>query len=89
MVRALEGHHAPESFGWHRVPQLVADYEAAAPARLTASERRALAPYTAAVPLHAAALDGFSHDPALQLRGRRPFLRLSAWLLDHPDALPS
>ena len=87
MVRALEGHHAPERFGWQRVRQLVAGYEAAAQARLTAAERRVLAPYTAAVPLHAAALDGFSNDPVLQLRGRRPFLRLSEWLLAHPDAL--
>jgi Ser/Thr protein kinase RdoA (MazF antagonist) len=87
MVRALEGHHAPEAFGWQRVPDLVADYEAAAQARLTAEERRALAPYTAAVPLHGAALDGFATDPAAQLRSRRPFLRLSDWLLAHPDAL--
>jgi len=87
MVRACEGHHAPERFGWHIVPQLVEDYETAALVRLTATERSALAPYTAAVPLYAASLDGFSNDPARQLRSRLPFLRLSEWLLDHPDAL--
>jgi len=87
MVLALGGHHAPEGFGWHRVPQLIADYEAAAHSHLTEAERKALAPYTAAVPLYAAALDGFTNDPAEHLRGRRPFLRLSEWLLAHPAAL--
>lgn len=69
------------------VRRLVDAYEAAARTRLTAEERRALAPYTAAVPLYAAALAGFSNDPAGQLRDRLPFLRLSEWLLAHPEAL--
>lgn len=52
----------------------------------TPAERTALAPYTAAVPLYAAALDGFTEDPAGKLRTRLPFLRLSEWLLAHPEA---
>lgn len=87
MVLALGGQHAPDRFAWHSVTPLIAEYESTALVRLTVAERRALASYTAAVPLYAAALDGFSNDPARQLRGRLPFLHLSAWLLAHPDAL--
>jgi Ser/Thr protein kinase RdoA (MazF antagonist) len=87
MVLALHGHQAPEHFAWQSVAQMVEAYEATANARLTTAERQALAPYTAAVPLFAAALDGFTNDPAGQLRGRLPFLRLSEWLLTHPEAM--
>ncbi len=87
MVLALDNHQTPERFAWHSVPRLVDAYEAAARTRLTAEERKALAPYTAAVPLYAAALAGFSNDPAGQLRDRLPFLRLREWLLAHPEAL--
>ena len=78
---------APERFPWDEVPRLVEAYEAAAPAPLTPAERRAL-PYTAAVPLYGAALDGFTADPAANLRGRLPFLRHSERLLRHPEAVP-
>lgn len=87
MVLALRGNLAPERFAWHYVLRLVEEYEMYANSRLTALERLALAPYTAAVPLYAAALDGFSNDPAGQLRSRLPFLRLSEWLLAHPEAM--
>ncbi len=87
MVLALHGHQAPESFAWQCVPQLVEEYEVTANSRLTAAERRVLAPYTAAVPLYAAALDGFTNDPPGQLRKRLPFLRLSEWLLAHPEVM--
>ena len=87
MVRALHGHQALEYFPWQRVLQLITTYEVTAHSPLTMMERRALAPYAAAVPLYAAALDGFSNEPASQLRGRLPFLRLSEWLLAHPDVM--
>jgi Ser/Thr protein kinase RdoA (MazF antagonist) len=87
MVWALDALPAPERFPWGLVPQLLSAYEATAPARLTAAERAALVPYTAAVPLYYAALDGFTEDPAGKLRSRLPFLRLSAWLLAHPEAV--
>jgi hypothetical protein len=45
--------------------------------------------YTAAVPLYSATLAGFTNDPAGLLRARRSFLRLSAWLLTHPEAMIS
>jgi hypothetical protein len=67
----------------------VEDYEAGTRTHLTEAERRALLPYTAAVPLYSAALAGFSNDAAGLLRARRPFPRVSAWLLAHPDALMS
>jgi Ser/Thr protein kinase RdoA (MazF antagonist) len=87
MLLALGGYRAPESFSWEHIRRLVEDYEATANVRLTLAERRALAPYTAAVPLYAAALDGFTENPVEELRSRGPFLQLSAWLLAHPTAL--
>jgi Ser/Thr protein kinase RdoA (MazF antagonist) len=87
MILELGGHQAPESFAWDNIGQLVEEYEAAANARLTLSEKRALAPYTASVPLYAAALDGFTEAPVEKLCSRLPFLHLSAWLLAHPAAL--
>jgi len=87
MLRALGAHRAPESITWECIPRLVEEYEATAKVRLTLAERRALAPYTASVPLYAAALDGFTDNPVEKLRSRLPFLHLSAWLLAHPTAL--
>jgi len=87
MLLALGGHRAPESFAWDRIPELVEGYEAAANLRLTPAEVRALVPYTASVPLCAAALDGFTEDPVGKLRSRLPFLHLSEWLLAHPTPL--
>jgi Ser/Thr protein kinase RdoA (MazF antagonist) len=84
MLHALDAHHEPESFAWQSVPPLIDAYEAAAHARLTAAERRALAPATAAVPLYHAALAGFAGDPVGQLESALPFLHLSDWLLAHP-----
>lgn len=89
MVWALDALRAPERFPWDVVPRLIGAYEAAAQTRLTPAERTALAPYTAAVPLYYAALDGFTEDPAGKLRTRLPFLRLTEWLLAHPEAMPS
>jgi Ser/Thr protein kinase RdoA (MazF antagonist) len=89
MLLALEVHHDPEGFAWECVPELVAAYEATAGDRLTGVERRALAPYAASVPLYQAAVCGVLPEPAQALRDglRRPFLRISAWLLTHPDSL--
>ncbi len=87
MLLALNAHQVPESFAWQSIPQLVEEYEFAANFHLTPMERKALVPYTVAVPLYAAALDGFSNDPVGNLRGRVPFVRLSSWLLAHPEAM--
>jgi len=87
MLLALGAAQAPQAFAWAHLPELVAAYEAAAPFRLTSEERRALAPYTASVPLYAAALDGFTQDPSGNLKRRLPFVRLSAWLLAHPESV--
>jgi len=87
MILALNGHLAPESFDWGCTQRLIEEYEATANAGLVQAERRALASYTASIPLYAAALDGFTEDPVEKLRARQPFLRLSAWLLAHPTAL--
>jgi Ser/Thr protein kinase RdoA (MazF antagonist) len=86
-IVALGGHRAPERFAWGSVPRLIGAYEVAAAAALTDAERRALVPYTAAARLYHAAIAGFASDPAGQLRAERPFLRLSEWLLAHPEAM--
>ena len=87
MLLALDGHRAPDSFAWESIPRLIEAYEASANVHLTQAERSALAPYTASVPLYAAALDGFTENPVEKLCSRLPFLHLSAWLLAHPTAL--
>jgi Ser/Thr protein kinase RdoA (MazF antagonist) len=87
MLLSLGGHRDPEGHAWETIRPLVEAYEAAADVRLTQAEQAALAPYTASVPLYAAALDGFTESPAAKLRSRLPFLRLSAWLLAHPGTL--
>lgn len=87
MVLTLNGRQSPEHFAWQCVPRLIEEYERAAKSRLTAAERKALAPYAAAVPLYAAALDGFTEDPAGKLRTRLPFLHLSEWILAHPEVM--
>lgn len=87
MIFSLDGHRALESFAWENVPRLLEEYEAAADTTLTRAERKALALYTAAAPLYHAAIAGFSNDPSEQLRAESPFLRLSEWLLSHPEAI--
>ena len=86
-IFALDGHLDLERFDWTIIPQLVAAYESAAGTVLTAAERAALAPYTAAAPLYHAAIAGFTSDPAGHLKVELPYIRLSEWLLAHPEAL--
>ncbi len=87
MFLALGGHRTPENFAWESIPRLIKEYETSANVHLTPAERRALAPYTASVPLYFAAIGGFTENPVEQLRSERSFLQLSAWLLAHPTAL--
>jgi Ser/Thr protein kinase RdoA (MazF antagonist) len=78
-----------ESFPWDTLPGLVAVYEEAARVTLTQLERRALVPYTAAVPIYLAALAGRMPDPIGHLLAptRQQFLRIGDWLLAHPHAV--
>ena len=89
MTRTLSAHHGlrPDAFPWHEVPSLVHEYEAAAGLPLTDLERRALTPYTAAVPLQYSARAGFFAAPMAILRTAHPFNDVSRWLLTHPDSL--
>lgn len=89
MILALDGQRDLEHFDWGMVPRLIEEYEAAANTRLTATERKALPVYAAAVPLYQAATCGFLSDPAMALRDeetRLPLLRIGEWLLTHTDA---
>jgi Ser/Thr protein kinase RdoA (MazF antagonist) len=76
-----------ESFDWGTVPELLTAYEDTAGVRLSALERRALAPYLAAVPLYLMSIAGYMADPVGHIRNetRRAFLGIGAWLLAHPD----
>jgi Ser/Thr protein kinase RdoA (MazF antagonist) len=77
----------PEQLDWSSVTSLVGAYEAENGQSLSATERQALAAYTAAVPLYAAALDGFSEDPPEKLVGRLLFLKISAMILANPQII--
>jgi Ser/Thr protein kinase RdoA (MazF antagonist) len=77
----------PEAFDWSSVGELVAAYESAAGWKLTAIERRALGPYTAAVPLYLAAVAGYTPDPARLLEGDASFVRIAEWILANGPVL--
>jgi len=89
MLLTLGAGEDPESFAWENVPRLLAEYQAAAGARLTTMEWRALAPHTASVALYQAAVCGFLPDPAAALRDseRRLLMRIGEWLLTHPESV--
>jgi Ser/Thr protein kinase RdoA (MazF antagonist) len=78
-----------EGFDWASLPRLVEAYERAAGTALRPAERRALAPYTAAVPLYLLAIGGFMPDPVAHVRNetRLTFLEIGEWLLAHPEAV--
>jgi Ser/Thr protein kinase RdoA (MazF antagonist) len=78
-----------EDFAWERVPAWIAAYEAAAGSPLSTLERKALAPYAAAVPLYQNIIAGWTANPTAHLREglRRPFLRIAEWFLTHPSIL--
>jgi Ser/Thr protein kinase RdoA (MazF antagonist) len=78
----------PAAFPWSQVPPLIEEYQAAAGWTLTAPERRALAPYTAAVRLYfGCAAWHAASSPIDWLCDQDTSLTLSKWLLDNPDAL--
>lgn len=88
-VLTVDGHIPTDadSFPWHRARQLITEYEDSAGSRLTAEERHALVPYIATVRIYQAAYAWFGPGPAEWLHNTAPGIRLSAWLLDHPEAL--
>lgn len=87
MVLTQGGHQAPNHYRWQDVGQLVNEYELAAHTRLTTLERKALAPYIASIPMYHAANVGFSNNPVKQLHEKSVLLRLSEWVLAHPEAI--
>jgi hypothetical protein len=76
-----------ENFPWDRVPRLIAAYERGRHERLLPVERRALAPYLAAVALYLAAISGHTADPASHLRGEEPFIGIARWVLANPSEI--
>ena len=87
MAWAMHAAQSPEEVDWARVPDLLGRYEESSGFRLSRLERRALLPMMVSVPLYAAALDGFTEDPAGRLMRRRSFIALGAWLLAHPEII--
>jgi Ser/Thr protein kinase RdoA (MazF antagonist) len=87
IVLRPDGRGSAGDFDWSLLPDWVAAYQDAAGTALTDLERRALAPYTAAVPLYLCAIAGFMDDPVGHLRNetRLAFLRIAEWLLANPD----
>jgi Ser/Thr protein kinase RdoA (MazF antagonist) len=74
-------------FLWDRVGELIGAYEEAAGVRLSTTERAALGPYLAAVPLYLAAISGYTADATGHLVENTPFIRIAEWVLDHPDRI--
>jgi hypothetical protein len=87
MILAQGGHNDPEHYPWQNIERLIREYESASFSPLSSLEKRALAPYTAAVPIYQTANGGLSYNPTEQLREKRNFLRLIEWILSHPEAL--
>ena len=87
MVLRPDGRGRAEEFEWRSVRDLIEAYEEAAGVTLTVAERRALVPYTVAVPLYLAAIAAYVDDPVAHLRDetRLTFLRIAEWLLAHPN----
>jgi len=81
-----KGPLAPRDVSWHRVLELIDQYQRTA-GPLSTPERRALPLYAAAVRLLFAATSYFSPEPGNSLRQQRPSLDLASWLLDNPEAL--
>jgi Ser/Thr protein kinase RdoA (MazF antagonist) len=87
MILAKGGMESLDNFKWQEVRMLIEEYESVANARLTSTERRAIAPYTAAIPIYQTAIAGLSNNPAQELRSKAHLLRVSDWMLAHPEAL--
>ena len=87
MALALGGHENPSRFDWGIIGRLIGEYEVSVGSRVSAVEREALAGYVAAVPLYFAGIAGFTEDPGRQLREYVGFLRLSEWVLEHPEVM--
>lgn len=89
MAWALQAGQSPEQVDWAVMPDLLDRYEESSGFRLSRLERRALLPMMVSVPLYAAALDGFTEDPAGRLLGRTSFIAFGAWLRAHPEIVSS
>jgi Ser/Thr protein kinase RdoA (MazF antagonist) len=74
-----------DSFDWDQVPQLIAAYERGRGDAVLPVELKALPIYLAAVPLYLASIAGYTRDPAAQLRGEVPFLRIAEWVIANAD----
>lgn len=85
----LHAHPPPDTFAWHRIPDLIACYEDAAHTTITPIERAALGPYLTTVPLYLSAIAGYLDDPVDHLHDddRRKFLGIADWVLAHSQAL--
>lgn len=76
-----------DDFEWGRLPEFIAAYEEAAGDRLTSIERSSLWSFVASVPIYLAAISGYTPDPVDHLAGQEVFLRIGAWVLDHPPKI--
>jgi Ser/Thr protein kinase RdoA (MazF antagonist) len=74
-------------FDWPRLHEFIEAYEQGASDRLNEAERACLGAYVASIPLYLAAISGYTPDPSAHLVGNERFIRIAAWVLDHPPQL--
>ncbi len=87
MFERLEPTRNYALWSWHRIPELLAYYDAASSHPLTPGERRALPFEMARVPLFWVAEAAFLPDPVQAIVSRNETVMAARWLLEHPREL--
>lgn len=87
MFERLEPTRDYASWSWHRIPELLARYDAANSQPLTLRERRALPFEMARVPLYWPAEAVFLLDPVRAVLSRAETVVTAHWLLEHAHEL--
>ncbi len=87
IVLRPDGGGRAENFDWSRARELIEAYETGASFALTATERRALPAYLAAIPLYSPSIAGYLANPAGNLTDAEDlaFIDISDWVLANYD----
>ncbi len=87
MLERLEPTRDHASWSWHRIPELLARYDATSSRPLTLQERRALPFEMARVPLYWLAEAVFLPNPVQAVLSRAETVTTAHWLLEHAHEL--
>jgi aminoglycoside phosphotransferase (APT) family kinase protein len=87
MVLRPDGRGLAEEFAWERLAELIDAYQEGAGWRLEPTERLALLPYLAAVPLYLAAISGYTSNPLEHLLELASSIDIAEWVLSNPSAV--